>query len=104
MVRYEPKAPPVAVTVCSVVTDVEKFIQHALAELDARLHHPVQIKAGDSVFPLLSKLADCGLDLRLDWPAERIIENPPEMEPSKPSKLPAAPESNADITDAEVPF
>lgn len=67
LVRYEKKGPKVALAVYSVVEDVPKFIRHALAELDARLHSPVQIKAGDSVFLLLSKLADCGLELRLEW-------------------------------------
>ena len=107
LLSFTRKDPPVAVTVCSVVTDIPKFIGHALEELDARLHHPVQIKAGDSVFELLSKLADCGLELRLEWPPERIIGNPPESEPSKPTKLPATPELNAqgvDITDEDVPF
>jgi len=107
LLRYERKAPPVAVTVCSVVMDIPKFIQHALGALDARLHHPVQIKAGDSVFELLSKLADAGLELRLEWPPERIIGNPPESEPTKPAKLPEPPKLNArgvDITDADIPF
>lgn len=107
LLRYERKAPPVTVTVCSVVNDVPKFIRHALAELDARLHHPVQVKAGDSVFELLSKLADCGLELHLEWPPKRIIENPPEVEPSKPTKPPAAPELNAheiEISDEDIPF
>ena len=108
VIRYTPKSPPVAVTVCSVVTDIPKFIRHALAELDARLHHPVQIKAGDSVFELLSKLADCGVELRLEWPpVSQIIENSPEPEPTKPSKLPEPPELNAhgvDITDEDIPF
>lgn len=67
LLGYAPKSPPVALTVCSVVTNVPMFIQRALQELDARLHHPIQIKAGDSVFDLLSKLADCGLELSLEW-------------------------------------
>ncbi|HLI30090.1 MAG TPA: hypothetical protein VKV79_03190 [Terriglobia bacterium] len=129
LVRYTPKDPPVAVTVCSVVTDVPKFIRHALGELDARLHSPIQIKAGDSVFELLSKLADCGLELHLEWPPEnnldayteltkltkltkpdsegQIIWNSPETEPTKPTKLPDLPEVNphgAEITDEDVPF
>jgi hypothetical protein len=66
LVRYTRKPVPVAVTVCSVVTDVPKFIRHALTELEARLQRPAQIKTGDSVFELLSKLADCGLELRLE--------------------------------------
>jgi hypothetical protein len=107
LVQFTRKAPPVAVTVCSVVTDIPKFVRHALAELDARLHHPVQIKAGDSVFELLSKLGDCGLELRLEWPPEPIIQTSPEGEPSKPAKPPATPDLNAhgvDITDEDVAF
>jgi hypothetical protein len=105
LLRYEKKSPPVAVTVLSVINDVPKFIRHALAELDARLHHPIQIKAGDSVFDLLSKLGDCGLELRLEWPPKRTIENPPQSEPSKPTKLVETAESNPhlEITDEDVP-
>ena len=40
----------------------------ARAELSARLHSPVQIRAGDSVFELLTKLADCGLELAIESP------------------------------------
>ena len=107
LLRYQKKDPPVPVTVCSVVNDVPKFIRHAIGELDARLHHPEQIKAGDSAFELLTKLAECGLELRLDWPPERIIEKPLESEPSKPSKVPTTPEVNAqgvDITAEDVHF
>lgn len=75
LVRFEQKTHEVVLAVYSVVKDRDKFIRHALVELDARLHSPVQIKAGDSVFELLSKLADCGLELRLEWPPEaRIVE------------------------------
>jgi hypothetical protein len=93
LTRYTPKHRRVAVTVCSMVEDVPKFIGHALHELEARLRSPIQIKAGDSVFELLSKLADCGLELRLEWaPEARIIGESPETEPSKPTKLPEPPE------------
>jgi hypothetical protein len=106
LLRYEKKSPPVAVTVCSVINDVPQFIRHALAELDARLHSPVQIKAGDSVFELLSKLADCGVELHLEWPPERITENSPESEPSKPTKLAERAELNPhlEITDEDLPL
>jgi len=108
LVHYTPKSPPVAVTVCSVVEDVSKFIQHGLDELDARLHRPVQIKAGDSVFELLSKLADCGLGLRLEWPSDsEIIEKSRELEPTKPSKATPAREPGpyGPITDeVDLPF
>ena len=89
LIKYSPKGPPIAITTCSIVTDPEKFIRHTLGELDARLHHALQIKAGDSVFEILSKLGDCGLELRLEWPpASAIIEESPGKAPPKPTKPP----------------
>lgn len=108
LVSYTPKKPPVAVTVCSVVNDIPKFVRHALDEMDARLHNPVQIRAGDSVFELLSKLADCGLQLRLEWPPQtQIIRDSSESDPSKPTKLPEPSELNSQrihITDEDMQF
>ena len=108
LVRYTQKTPPVAITVCSVVNDPDKFIRHALEELAARLHHPVQIKANDSVFELLSKLADCGLEVRIDWnPQGQIIDGFLETEPTKPSKTPEPSKLNVhglEITDEDLPF
>jgi hypothetical protein len=68
LVRYEPKTPPVAINLVSVVTNVDKFLRYSLAELDARLHNPVQIRAGGSVFEILSKLAEAGLELAIEGP------------------------------------
>ena len=68
LVRYEPRTPPVGIRLVSVVTDVDKFIRHYLEELDARLHNPVQIRGGGSVFEILSKLAEGGLELAIDGP------------------------------------
>jgi hypothetical protein len=108
LVCYTPKRPPIVLTVYSVVAEPDKFIRRALDELDARLHRPVQIKAGDSLFELLSKLADCGLELRLEWPVEpRIIRESQESEPAKPAKLPEPPSWNpheVEIRDEDVPF
>jgi len=116
LLRYRPVTPPVAVTVCSVVIRPDAFIRTALAELDARLHRPIQIRGGDSVFELVSKLADCGLELRLEWPpVGEIIEQSPDTEPTKPTKPPPEPDphpidsSEADvssepISDEELPF
>jgi hypothetical protein len=111
LVQYTPKAPPVAVTVCSVVNDVPKFIQRALSELDARLRRPIQIKAGDSVFELLSKLAECGLELHLEWPPNRtsdeITSESTENEPAKPAKVPGRTEPElpgAEIAGEDLPF
>lgn len=80
LVGYEKKEPPVAITTFSIVNDPEKFIRHALAELDARLHQPLQIRAGDSTFTLLSKLEDCGLALRLGWAPDGHERNAQEAQ------------------------
>ena len=68
LVRYEPKKPPVAIAPISIVTDVDKFIRHYLEELEARLHSPIQIRCGGSVFEILGKLADVGLELTFEMP------------------------------------
>lgn len=100
---YKRRKPPVVLTLCCVVTDVAKFIQHALDELNARLHSPVQIKAGDSVFELLSKLADCGLELRLEWPLpEKLDADSNAAEPLRLTNPDERPESDTDSTDART--
>ncbi|MBI2818498.1 MAG: hypothetical protein HYX73_00830 [Acidobacteria bacterium] len=55
-----------AVQTCSVVTDVEQFIIHHLAELDARLNHPLQIRGGGGVREILLKLREVGVELWLE--------------------------------------
>jgi hypothetical protein len=72
LVRYEPKPPPIAIDVCSIVVDVEKFIQTELAELDARLHSPIQIRGGWGVFTILDRLRQVGLELEI----EPVLEKP----------------------------
>jgi hypothetical protein len=48
---------------------------------------------------LLSKLADVGLELKLEWPPEgQIMSESSESKPSKPTKL------AVDITDEDIPF
>ena len=51
------------------ITDRRKFITAQLADLDARLHSPVQIRGGGSVFEILSTLAGLGLELAIERPA-----------------------------------
>jgi hypothetical protein len=70
LLKYQPRQPPIDITTCSVTLNPAAFIRRALAELDARLRSPVQIRAGDSVFELLQKLSACGLELRLEWPPQ----------------------------------
>jgi hypothetical protein len=64
--------PPIAIDVCSIVVDVEKFIQTELAELDARLHSPIQIRGGWGVFTILDRLRQVGLELEI----EPVLEKP----------------------------
>jgi len=68
LVKYAPKTPPVAIAPVSIVNDVRRFIEAKLAELDARLNKPIQIRAGDGVFEILSKLAEVGVELAIEVP------------------------------------
>ena len=66
LVRFEPKAPPVAIDVCSVVVDVSKFIQVELRALDARLINPRKIHAGFTIPQMLDRLRQVGLEVELE--------------------------------------
>jgi hypothetical protein len=66
LVKFEPKQPPVALDVCSIVTDVQQFVAAELMELDARLHAPAQIRAGHGVFTILERLRQVGVELAID--------------------------------------
>jgi hypothetical protein len=66
LLRFEPKPPPVAIDVCSIVVDVGLFIRRELEELNARLHSPVQIRGGWGVFTILDRLCQAGVELALE--------------------------------------
>ena len=68
LIRWHPKKPPVMIESYAVVTDVQKFIEAELRELDARLHAPVQIRGGFGVFTILDWLAQCGVELEIIRP------------------------------------
>jgi hypothetical protein len=65
LIRYQPKEPPIGIDVCSVVTDVDRFIRAELRELDGRLNNPVQIRGGWGVFAILERLRQAGLELEI---------------------------------------
>jgi hypothetical protein len=65
IIRFEPKQPPVLIESYAVVTDVRKFIETELRELDGRLHAPVQIRGGFGIFTILDWLAQCGLEVEI---------------------------------------
>lgn len=66
LIRWEPKAAPVAIDVCSVVVDVPKFIESELRALDSRLNNPWTIHGGFTVPQMLDRLAQAGMDVELD--------------------------------------
>ena len=61
------------------ITDVGKFIGAQLADLDARLNSPVQIRGGGSVFEILKTLAEFGLELAIERPD---VESRGEVSPA----------------------
>jgi hypothetical protein len=71
LVRYEPRKPPVAVDVCSVVTDVPKFIERELRDLDSRLNSPWTIRGGWSVPQILDRLRQVGVEVEIDLKGDR---------------------------------
>lgn len=66
LIRWESKAAPVAIDVCSVVVDVPKFIESELWALDSRLNNLRTIHGGFTVPQMLNRLAQAGLEVELD--------------------------------------
>jgi hypothetical protein len=66
LIRWEPKSPPVAIDVCSVVADIFKFIHSELRALDSRLNDPWTIHGGFTVPQMLDRLAQAGLEVELE--------------------------------------
>ena len=63
VLRYIPQQPSTEKGASVRGSDVPKIIKTQLADLDARLNHPVQIRGGGSVFEILANLDDVGLEL-----------------------------------------
>lgn len=66
LVRYEPKAAPIHLDVCSTVSDVPRFLEAELRALDSRLNNPWTIRGGFSVPQILDRLRQAGLEVELD--------------------------------------
>ncbi|MGA7624394.1 MAG: hypothetical protein WCA91_12520 [Candidatus Acidiferrales bacterium] len=66
LIRWEPKPPPVAIDVCSIVVDLSKFVESELRALDSRLNHPWTIRGGFTVSQMLDRLAQAGLEVELE--------------------------------------
>lgn len=65
LVSYEPKQAPFAVAPVSIVTDAGGFYRAYLKDLAWRLEHP-EGYAAPPLADILGKLADAGLELRID--------------------------------------
>ena len=71
LLRYEPKKLPVAIDVCTIVTDVSKFIQRELRDLDSRLNLPGTIRGGWSVPQILDRLRQVGVEVEIHLTGNR---------------------------------
>lgn len=66
LISYAPQKPPVAVEQCSIVTNVELFIQSSLDDLEERLNHPNAVRWGWTVPQILDRLRQVGLVLEVE--------------------------------------
>jgi hypothetical protein len=65
LLRYRPKAPPIALVPVSIVTDVDTFIRDHLRALGHRLKYP-RTRAIASIPEILAQLAEVGVELALE--------------------------------------
>lgn len=72
LVRYAPKAAPVRLSNCSVVTNVEKFVETTLKQLDARLNGKPWHAGNWPLSGLIERLAAVGVDVVLDNPKQAL--------------------------------
>ena len=66
LISYLPKKPPVALEQCSIVTNLDLFIQTTLADLEAKLNHPTPTPWGWTVQQMLVRLRQVGLVIEVE--------------------------------------
>jgi hypothetical protein len=66
LIRWEPKTAPVAIDVCSVVVDVQQFIEAELRDLDSRLNFPWTIRGGWTIPQILDRLRQAGVEVGIE--------------------------------------
>lgn len=71
LVRWEPKAAPVGIDVCSVVVDVPKFIETELRDLNSRLNFPWTIRGGFTIPQILDRLKQAGVEVEVHLQGEK---------------------------------
>ena len=69
---WSPKAAPVQLSVCSTVTDTEKFIRSTLTQLAARLSGKGWLDGGWGLSGMLTRLEACGCIVALDDPRRAL--------------------------------
>jgi hypothetical protein len=79
VLRYIPHQPSAEKGASIRNSDVPKIIKAQLADLDARLNHPVQIRGGGSVFEILAELDDVGLELAIERPRSGSPDGLPQV-------------------------
>jgi hypothetical protein len=72
IISWAPKAAPVRLSQCSVVTDTEKFIAVMLRELDNHLNGKKFLDGGWGLRDMLDRLAACGCVVALDDPEKAL--------------------------------
>lgn len=72
LVSWNPKAAPVRLSPCSIVTDTDKFIRTTLAQLAARLSGKAWLDGGWGLSGLLARLEACGCQVVLDDPRKAL--------------------------------
>ncbi|MFZ0339887.1 MAG: hypothetical protein WAL45_17795 [Terracidiphilus sp.] len=72
LVSWSPKAAPVQLSVCSTVTDTEKFIRSTLTQLAARLSGKGWLDGGWGLSGMLTRLEACGCIVALDDPRRAL--------------------------------
>ena|ERR1035437_10065825 len=70
LIRWEPKAAPVRLSECSIVTDVDLFVRSTLRQLEAQLSGKDWLAGGWGLSRLLARLEACGCCVTLDNPRE----------------------------------
>lgn len=66
LIHWEPKKAPVAIDVCTVVVDVQRFIEAELRDLDSRLNFPWTIRGGWTVPQILDRLRQAGVQVKIE--------------------------------------
>jgi len=72
LIRWEPKDPPVRLSPCETVEDVDKFIRSTLMQVEARLSGNDWLDGGWGLSGLLARLEACGCVVALDDPRKEL--------------------------------